>query len=76
YSLTTQDKATVHTKQWSAQRILDGMPTGGAGRKIMMAGSGTSGHKEFTWGTLSADQQRQLIRDPDRNDVADTKGQD
>ncbi|NDM57855.1 hypothetical protein, partial [Klebsiella pneumoniae] len=59
-----------------AQSILDAMPNGGAGRKIMMAGSGTSGLKEFTWGSLSADQQRQLNRDPDRNDVADTKGQD
>ncbi|HFN5130717.1 TPA: pilus assembly protein [Pseudomonas aeruginosa] len=76
YSLTTQDKATVQTKLWSAQSILDAMPNGGAGRKIMMAGSGTSGLKEFTWGSLSADQQRQLNRDPDRNDVADTKGQD
>ena len=76
YSLTTQDKATVQTKLWSAQSILDAMPNGGAGRKIMMAGSGTSGLKEFTWGSLSADQKRQLNRDPDRNDVADTKGQD
>ena len=76
YSLTTQDKATVQTKLWSAQSILDAMPNGGAGRKIMMAGSGTSGLKEFTWSSLSAAQQRQLNRDPDRNDVADTKGQD
>ncbi|MCB2523824.1 hypothetical protein KQ869_15530, partial [Listeria monocytogenes] len=48
YSLPTQDKATVQTKLWSAQSILDAMPNGGAGRKIMMAGSGTSGLKEFT----------------------------
>lgn len=76
YSLTSQDKVTVQTKLWSAQAILDAMPNGGAGRKIMMAGSGSNGLKEFSWTSLSADQQRQLNRDPDRNDVADSKGQD
>lgn len=57
------------TQIWSAQELLDGRSTS---RNIKMV-KGT-GLTDFKWSNLTTEQQKQLNRDPDVNNNADTLG--
>lgn len=57
------------TQIWSAQELLDGRSTS---RNIKMV-KGT-GLAPFTWSNLTTEQQKQLNRNPDANNNADTLG--
>lgn len=70
-AVLNQQGETIKTEIWNAENKLKNYPA----RNILMAGSGTSGLKEFKWDNLSAAQQTLLNRDPDLGDNQDTHGQ-
>ncbi len=65
------DGSVTRTEIWSAAKELQDRRDG---RTILMAGSTSSGLKNFDWNNLSADQKVLLNRNPDLGDNIDSLG--